>query len=140
MPRLLSDCSDAPLLGEAAILWLLTIQPEKGFAVQSGGSIPIYAWVVMLGLFLFGAWRVLAALWAFRDALHPPEPAVWAPKFQVVAWVCLLAGSVAAFWFGTGVLGVILLIIAAMLPMVKRNKAPQTFEEWPEAKASAAKS
>ena len=39
IPRLLSNLSDAPLLGEAAILWQLSIQPEKGFPVKTGGSI-----------------------------------------------------------------------------------------------------
>ena len=40
MPRLLSNFSDAPLLGEAGILWMLSIQPEKGFPIKSGGAVP----------------------------------------------------------------------------------------------------
>jgi hypothetical protein len=53
IPRLLSNWSEAPLLGEAAILWQLSIQPEKGFPVRSGGNIPGYVYIVLIGMSLF---------------------------------------------------------------------------------------
>ena len=49
IPRLLSNLSDAPLLGEAGILWQLSIQPEKGFPVKSGGGVPAFAYIVLSG-------------------------------------------------------------------------------------------
>jgi len=60
VPRLLSNLSDAPMLGEAAILWLLSIQPEKGFPVKTGGSIPLYVFIVLALCFFLapgGFWR-----------------------------------------------------------------------------------
>ena len=56
-PRILSNLSDAPMLGEAAILWLLIVQPEKGFPVKTGGSVPPFVYVVLMGALLFGIWR-----------------------------------------------------------------------------------
>ena len=35
IPRLLSNLSDAPYLGEAALLWQLSVQPEKGFPLKT---------------------------------------------------------------------------------------------------------
>src|ERR1039458_1385264 len=70
MPRLLSNLSDAPMLGEAGILWQLSIQPEKGFPVKSGGSLPSYVYIVLLSVFLLGIWRILDAIWTFREARH----------------------------------------------------------------------
>src|ERR1051325_2833003 len=58
IPRLLSNVSDAPLVGEAAILWLLSIQPEKGFASKTGGVIPPYVYVVLISMLLIGTWLV----------------------------------------------------------------------------------
>src|SRR5512133_539157 len=52
IPRLLSNLSHAPMLGEAAILWQLSIQPEKGVPVKTGGSIPAYVYIVLASAFL----------------------------------------------------------------------------------------
>ena len=72
MPRLLSNFSDAPMLGEAAILWQLSIQPEKGFPVKTGGGIPPYVYIVLITVFLFGAWRVLESICTFQEARGSP--------------------------------------------------------------------
>src|SRR5262249_42423090 len=116
-PRLLSNLSDAPMLGEAAILWLLTTQTEKGFPVKNGGSIPTYVYILLILVFLFGTWRVLASLWNFREARRGPEPEVWAPMLQVAAWAVLLAGAAAGFGTSRLLIGFVLLVVAVMLPI-----------------------
>src|SRR5262249_46226401 len=93
MPRLLSNLSDAPMLGEAAILWQLSIQPEKGFPVKTGGTVPAYVYIVLISAFLFGTWRILVALYSFREARRGPEPEAWTPKLQLGAWAFLVLGS-----------------------------------------------
>ena len=138
MPRLLSNLSDAPMLGEAGILWQLSIQPEQGFPVKTGGSIPPYVYIVLVCAFLFGVWRILVAVWTFREARRPPEPAVRAPVFQAIAWALLLVGAVAAFSTGREVIGIAALVVAVMLPVVKRPKAPKGLDGWPEGTPSSA--
>jgi len=136
MPRLLSNLSDAPMLGEAAILWQLSIQPEKGFPVKTGGSIPAYVYIVLLIGFLFGTWRILDAIWTFREARHPPEPTVWAATIQIFAWACLILIAIAALSTSRGLIGIVVLVVAVMLPVVKRKKAPKGPEGWPDANPS----
>jgi hypothetical protein len=133
IPRLLSNLSDAPMLGEAAILWQLSIQPEKGLPVKTGGSLPRYVYIVLAGVFLFGAWRILTAILTFREARHPPEPDVWAPGLQVTAWACLMLGAIGAFSIGHGLIGIVVQVLAVMLPVVRRKKAPKGAEDWPDA-------
>lgn len=134
IPRLLSNLSDAPLLGEAGILWQLTIQPEKGFPVKTGGTIPHFVYILLGSMFLFGTWRILEAIWTFREARRQPEPAVWVPTLQVLAWALFMLGAVAALSTGRGPIGIVALVLAVMLPVVKRNKAPKGVEDWPGAK------
>ena len=129
MPRLLSNLSDAPMLGEAAILWQLSIQAEKGFPVKSGGSVPAYSYIVLTTVFLFGAWQLLQAIWTFREARREPEPDVWAPRFQMSAWAFLVFGTAVAFWFGLGLVGMTMLLLAVLLPIVRRKKAPKGVED-----------
>lgn len=133
MPRLLSNLSDAPMLGEAAILWLLSIQPEKGVHVKAGGSLPAYVYIVLVTAFLFGVWRVLESIWTFKAARREPEPAVRAPSFQIFAWAVLLLGALAGFCTGYWPVGIVALVLGVMLPITKRKKAPKSAKGWPSA-------
>jgi hypothetical protein len=137
MPRLLSNLSDAPMLGEAAILCQLSVQPERGFPVKTGGSIPAYVYIILVGVFLLGTWRSLDALWSFKEVQHPPEPTVWVPAFQIIAWACLMLGTIAALAMGRAFIGVVVLILAVMLPVERKMKAPRGVEDWPGARPSA---
>jgi hypothetical protein len=121
MPRILSNLSDAPMLGEASILWLLSVQPEKGFPVRTGGNISTFVYVVLIGVLLFGIWRMVAAIKAFRAALREPEPTVLAPRLQACLWVGLLAGAIGASCFGRTLPGFALLLAALLLPRKKKR-------------------
>jgi hypothetical protein len=138
IPRLLSNLSDAPLLGEAAILRQLSIQPANGFPEKSGGSIPAYVYIVVISVFLLGVWLILHAIGKFKQGLRPLEPDVLAPDFQVIVWFCLLFGSAVTFWLGRGLIGIAFVLGAVILPIVKRKKAPQGVEDWPDTKPSIA--
>lgn len=137
MPRLLSNFSDAPLLGEAGILWQLSITPEKGFPLKTGGSLPPYVYIVLSGMFLIGIWLLLSAIYSFRQARRGPDPLVWAPGLQLGVWMLLVIGATASFWLGHGIMGVAMLVIAVMLPIHRRAKAPKGTEDWPEADFAA---
>jgi hypothetical protein len=120
-PRILSNLSDAPMLGEAAILWLLSVQPEKGFPVKTGGSVPTFVYVVTIGVLLFGIWRMAAAIIAFRLALREPEPTVLAPRLQAFLWVGLIVGTIGASSFSHTLPGFALLLTALLLPRTKKR-------------------
>lgn len=136
VPRLLSNLSDAPLLGEAAILWQLSVQPEKGFPVKTGGSVPTYVYIVLPIAFLFGVWRILKAICTFRDARRLHEYTIPAPTGQMTLWAALMAGAAFALVAGPAVIGFLVLIVAVMLPAMKRKRTSTNYEDWPEAKAT----
>ncbi len=136
-PRLLSNISDAPLLGEAAILWLLSIQPERGFPLKTGGVLPAYVYIVLGAMLVLGTFVILRGLWTFREARRLLEPGVWAPGFQVGAWACLISGSAVMFWLGHGLIGMALILPAITLPIVKRRKTPKGTEDWPTPDSAA---
>jgi hypothetical protein len=119
MPRILSNFSDAPMLGEAAILWLLSVQPERGFPMKTGGNIPAFVYVVLVGPLLFGIWRMVAAIRAFKAALRKPKPTVSAPRLQVFLWVGLVVGAVATSGLGYVLPGFALLLTALLFPLTR---------------------
>jgi hypothetical protein len=122
MPHILSNLSDAPMLGEAAILWLLSVQPEKGFPVKTGGAVPPFVYVVVIGALLFGIWRMVAAIRVCRASLREPEPTVRAPRFQALLWLGLVAGAIGASAFGHTLPGVAFLLAALLLPRTKKQQ------------------
>jgi len=67
-PRMLSHAADAPYLGEAAILYFLTVQPAEGVPVVTGGRTP---WLVYLALLAYFGPTALVlsrvAAWARRS-------------------------------------------------------------------------
>jgi hypothetical protein len=133
VPRLLSNFSDAPMLGEAGILWQLSIQPQAGFAVKTGGDVPNYVWIVFVGMLLIGLWRISEAIGIIARAITDPEFSAWLPRFQVAAWSCLMIAAVIAFYLGWDVPGFFILVLAVALPVVKKRKPPKPVDEWPEA-------
>ena len=120
MPRLLSNFSDAPLLGEAAILWLSSVQPEKGFPVKTGGSVPPFVYAVIIIALLFGLWRMDAAIDRFRETMRGPEPTASASKFQALLWVGLIVAAMITACLGYRLVGFAILLSALLLPRVKR--------------------
>ncbi len=118
MPRALSNLSDAPLLGEAAILWLLSVPPEKGFAVKTGGTIPMFVYVVLgIGFFL-GLYGMAAAYDKFATARRAPAPAMRGPRLQLLLWLLLLGGALWAEATGRGLAALALSLAALLLPRI----------------------
>lgn len=120
--RLLSSASDAPFLGEAAILYILTRQPHRSAATvaSSGGLTPFVA--VMLVLYLGGGALLLRAAYRRLRAARSGDPAaIRAPRLRLG----LLAGGVTAgaLALGLGELGLAACaLLAGALAMPGRSR------------------
>jgi len=124
-PRVLSDATDAPLLGEACILFNLTRRAAPGVDVRTGGAIPpyVYGWLVFYlgsGALIVGTCvRDLLRLWrgaVLRVPLGPAQAAL-ALAAVIAAVVCWLSG-----WT---VLAVLFILPAITLPSVRKMQAPR---------------
>ncbi|MHC4510020.1 MAG: hypothetical protein ACYTAO_13860 [Planctomycetota bacterium] len=121
-PRFLSNLSDAPYLGEAAVLFALTRRPVGGVAAERA-RLP---WCVYAGILLgssLGAYEALATVrkarrWHKRKArLSVPFPAA-----QVVLWWALMVSAVLTWFLLSYPVGLILLLTALLVPF--RIKEP----------------
>jgi hypothetical protein len=124
VPRLLSNATDAPFLGEAAILFNLTRLPATGFSVQTGGSIPGFTWIVLAlqtvaGLFVVGSSVLAIRRWRrWTDQTMVPLA-----RLQVGLWVALCLGSALLLLLGYGWWAAVALLGAQLLPRFRRQKA-----------------
>lgn len=123
VPRILSNISDAPYLGEAALLFALTRKPIEATKLIDRGKLPwsVYAGV-LLGICL-GTYEVLATIlktrhWHKRKA----ELRVPAAALQVSVWSLLIIAAVITWTMLSVWIGLIILLTAQLIPL--RAKLP----------------
>lgn len=123
LPRLLSNAADAPYLGEAAILYVLTRSPATGFAVKTGGSIPMLVIVIIAFQLLVGMTSVFRCIYSLRRWLRSRmEMVVLHQQTQFLIWASLLASAFVLLLFGNKLIGMILLLLAQFFPRCRRRK------------------
>lgn len=124
-PRVLSDATDAPLLGEACILFNLTRRAAPGVEIRTGGGIPpyVFGWLAFYalgGVFIAGI--------SLRDMLRVCRGEMLRVPFgqvQVLLAVSAAIGSGLCIAGGMPVIGLLLLLPALALPSFRRVKAPK---------------
>jgi hypothetical protein len=123
VPRLLSNATDAPFLGEAAILFNLTRLPAAGFSVQTGGSLPAFTWIILVLQSVAGLVVVGSSVLAIRRWCRRTHPVVIPlARLQMVLWVALGLGSAALLLVGYAWWAAAALVCAQLLPRLRRQK------------------
>jgi len=115
-PRLLSNATDAPYLGEAAILYLITRQPAATFPIKKGGTIAAFAYFLLSLYWGLGLLMVLAAARNFKRMRSNPNRIVPFVQVQIVVWLILAIAAALTFVFWNKIFGLILLFMMLILP------------------------
>ncbi|MGC4000537.1 MAG: hypothetical protein QM767_25055 [Anaeromyxobacter sp.] len=107
VPRLISDATDAPLAGEAGILFMLT-RPEPRVVKVAEGGVPPFVWAALACYLVPGTLGVAWAVWRARRALRRLRerrlPAGWVQVALMAG--ALLAVVPLAWWSVPGAVGV----------------------------------
>ena len=124
-PRVLSDATDAPLLGEACILFNLTRRAAPGVEIRTASAIPlyVYAWLI----FYLGSGALIVGVCA-RDVLRLRRGVVLRVPLTTVQAVLAAAAATSAVmcWIGGWpVLAFLLVLPAITLPSVRRVQPPK---------------
>ncbi len=124
-PRILSNAVDAPYLGEAGILFNLTRQPAPGRSIVTGGRLPGFFYIV-LGLYLVvGLAVVIGTLRGLRrQRRRMAEYRVPLAKAQFLIWLALLTTATVLLIMSRFTPGLIVLLLALLLPRMRRVKPP----------------
>lgn len=120
LPRMLSNATDAPYLGEAAILFNLTRLPADG-VVKTGGSIPGFVVIVLSLQFGFGLMLLIAPLVSFRRLRrHRSSLILPRPEMQFVVWAGLMVACIVCLYFDKIPGALLFLACAQLVPRFKR--------------------
>lgn len=119
-PRMFSNLSDAPYVGETALLFSLTRQPTVGERISSNGYIPASVYFGILFYLACGGlllWRASFLLKRWRKLENIP---VHQPKLQLFLWIALFTIGFVMLIFFNKVFGIMLLLMAQTLPVRSR--------------------
>lgn len=119
-PRLLSNLTDAPYVGEASLLYCFTRQPVDGVEITTGGRLPAIVYIGLAIYLLVGLLIVadnVRRLWRWRRA--PRE--VLHANAQLAVWAILLVLGVCLGLLVSWAWGLISILIAQVLPRSRRR-------------------
>jgi hypothetical protein len=117
MPRLLSNASDAPYVGEAALLFAFTRRPVQGVPIAPAQELTP---AVYLGIALYVCAGILGVGSAFMRiaGLRRRGRTSYIParRWQFLAWIILLFSALACIAFSMVGPGVLFVLLAQLLP------------------------
>lgn len=121
-PRLLANFTDAPYLGETALLFLFTRQPVLDNTNPIIKRTPLLVYIAVFLYFLIGSLYIFRGLISFKKYLknikciHFNHPIV-----QLVTWLLLIFSGIAIMIFYNVLLGSLAIFLGVKFPIGKYN-------------------
>jgi hypothetical protein len=117
-PRLLSNLSDAPYLGESALLFNLTRTPVAKIIDSSKGTLPFVVYIGISVYAVFGLALLGFAIASIKNWHTKRLARYYFPKsrLQLIGWFILIIAGLIVFSYLNSVVGVILVFLAQFLP------------------------
>ncbi len=115
-PRMFSNLSDAPYVGEAALLFSLTRIPLVEAGASTDGFIPASVYFGILFYLICGSllvWRAVFLIRRWSKSVGNPIPQ---PKLQLFLWIAFLASGIVMLIFFNKAIGSLLLFLMQTLP------------------------
>ena len=123
-PRLLSNISDAPYLGESAVLFAFTRMPVNTEGVIEQVNLPVS---VYIGIFLFiclGSIEVLGTIFKTRRIYKcNSKHYIPAARLQVSVWFALIIAAVLIWTISSVWIGLIILLTAQLIPFRLKKRS-----------------
>jgi len=123
LPRSLSNASDAPYLGEAAILFILTRSPVAGVPIKVGGAIPrgvMLGLILQCALGLTGVWMNIRS--ARRWLKDRSGMIALLPKVQFCVWLGLLVTALTLLLLGRTTFAIFPFLLAQLFPRCRKRE------------------
>jgi hypothetical protein len=124
-PRLLSDATEAPYIGEAGILFNLTRLPPEGTPIKTGGSIPGFVLIfltIQLGIGLILLAAPILSLRQWQKCYS--SLVIRQPRIQLGIWVGLLLVTAIILLCGKTLVAMLPLVCTQLFPRYKRKSTP----------------
>ena len=120
-PRMVSDLTDAPYVGEAALLFSLTRTPVVGSVVAGDGPLPRVVW---MGLAFYALQGGVIILWALGLAWRWRRPPARSVSIAAAGlWGLLLVAGLLALLAGRLVIALLLMVLAQSVAVIAMRRS-----------------
>ncbi len=126
-PRILSNMTHAPYLGEAALLFSLTRMPNQNAKITPGNQLPFFVYLMLaayLGIGTVIIWAAVATLKCWRTKTS--KKTIPLEKVQLGIWIFLIIISIVLYAMHISVIALFLLLSAQFLPRSQGNIERET--------------
>ncbi|MFA6282137.1 MAG: hypothetical protein WCY05_06535, partial [Candidatus Omnitrophota bacterium] len=118
--RFLSNFTEAPYLGETALLFLFSRQPVLGGAHSIVRKTPISVHIVIFLYFLVGFFYIFREIMDFRKYLKNSKHIhLSKPFIQLFVWMVLILLGTGILIFYNGLLGLLVILFGVKFPIVE---------------------
>lgn len=122
IPRMLSNLSDAPYVGETALLFSLSRRDIIGETQTGPRHLPFSVYLILFSYLAFTALFTRLTLYRLRLNAIRLEQIGFSPiKFEVSIWPILVGGGTLALMVSWTLVGFLALLVAQTLPRWKRS-------------------
>lgn len=119
-PRLLSNFTEAPYLGEMALLFLFSRQPVFNSAHSIIRKTPMLVYIVISLYFLMGFFYIFREMTVFKKYLKNSKHTYFNNlNIQLLVWVVLIFSGIVALIFYNGFLGLLIILLGVKFPIGK---------------------
>jgi hypothetical protein len=115
-PRMFSNLSDAPYVGETALLFSLTRQPLIKGGAPADGYLPAAVYFGILFYLICGSLLLWRAVFLFKRWKKQEANPISQPKPQLFLWSAFLVTALIMLIFFNKAIGVLLIFLAQTLP------------------------
>ena len=123
VPRMLSNISDAPYLGEVAMLFTFTRKSIEPEIVVGHGKLPWIVYVGIIFLVLLGTYEIVATSYKMRRWYKRSEKYyVPVPQIQILMWLLIIVAALVIWNMLSVPIGLIFLLMAQIIPLKFRKK------------------
>ncbi len=118
IPKILSNITDAPYLGECSVLYIMTRTPAPGVPIRPATTTPTVVHLMLAVYALVSARVIAGAVALFRRRYAQAA----FPRAQFSVWVATLTASSILLIFGVWHIGAVLLVCSLALPRTLRRE------------------
>jgi hypothetical protein len=119
-PRMLSNLSDAPYIGEVSLLFALTRRPIASNNIPGNKFVPASVYFGLIFYLICGSIPVIHALLTLGRWKKSADKPVPQPKLQLALWSALSLAGLVLFFLSSWGISLILLLLAQTLPTKDR--------------------
>lgn len=124
-PRILSNLSDAPYLGEASLLFALTRMPVGDVEISKAAELPAFVYIATCIYLVGAAFLLMAAFVSHRSRDKQIRKKVFPlEKAQLAIWLGLVVAGIAMAVGYRLEIGVLLILLAQLFPKGLKKRTP----------------